>query len=54
MLHEQTRPNGVAARSVRPIQPERLRDRNVVVFLLWSWSFTVRNNIGGLFKKGEW
>lgn len=53
-MYEKISPSGVVLRSCRPFAEPRLRDRNPVVFLLWSWSFTVRNNIGGLFKKGEW
>ena len=53
-MYEMVSKNGVTVKSCQPFEAQRLRDRNVAVFVLWSWSFTIRNNIGGLFKKGEW
>lgn len=54
VMFEKISPEGVVLRSVHPFHEEGPKDRHVALFLLWSWQFTVRRNIGGLFKPGKW
>ena len=51
-MYEEVAPSGVRVYSCKPFKKYGFRDRNVVPFALWSWSWTVSKTVKGYWK--EW